>query len=405
MEKLTGNADASQSGSMVMAHQKMGTEQGFSHVNADWLSKTLSYEQGLDLLEKDRAKTHDILASLSQVKLGVNSKDRFVLNIQGNEYQPTLHAIGQMANWGDTGRWLPQYLSEHVVNEDEETVLLRDKMDAETIVQIFKNGFRRLDQDKKFLWRLREDGTMRAMLSEIYARIDNRWFIELMKSLLPNGRLSHWESNADTIWGNVLIPDSLRKEEDSDYAAMLSLGNSEIGERRISSTPSIFRAICMNGCIHQQIKGIAIRQVHRGKIDLIELAEEIAESIHKQLDVMTPAIETLLKTKAITWKGVSVKPVIAAVANKVKLTKRQATQVLKSYNEELSVTPALANSLFSLVNGVTRAAQKFDPAVWVHLDTIGGDMSNWDRNVFGNVVAIAKDMKEKDVEAMFLLNI
>ncbi len=48
-----------------------------------------------------------------------------------------------------------------------------DKGDAETLARVFQNGFRRLDEGKPFLWRTREDGTPRAMLTGQYACINN----------------------------------------------------------------------------------------------------------------------------------------------------------------------------------------------------------------------------------------
>ncbi len=80
-----------------------------------------------------------------------------------------------------------------------------------------------------------------------------------MRKLIPGGRLSHWRGDADTLWGNVLIPDTIRQESDSDYGGMVSIGNSEIRERRITSRPSVFRAICFNGCIWDREAGQARR--------------------------------------------------------------------------------------------------------------------------------------------------
>ena len=101
----------------------------------------------------------------------------------------------------------------------------------------------------------------------------------------------------------MLIPDTIREESDSDYGGMLSIGNSEIGERRISSMPSIFRAICMNGCIWDQTAGKGINQVHRGKIDLDQLFLVIKENLEVQIPLLPQGIERLLGTRRMAEKN------------------------------------------------------------------------------------------------------
>lgn len=396
LKVLSGNDQKKKEGDFVLKGQVM--DKDFSHVNASWLSKTLTYDQGLEALEKDKAKTKDFVVSLSSIKFTVNSNDKFIISSSAGEFHPTKYAVGQMAGWADCGLFLPQRLNEHLLDpETEEIVQLRDRQDAETLVAIMNNGMRHVDQSKKFLWRVREDGTLRAMLTEIYAKIDNRWFIEVLRKLVPTGRLSHWNGDCDTIYGNVLIPDSIRTESDSDYGGMLSVGNSEIGERRLSSLPSIFRAICCNGNIWGRTKGFAIKQVHRGKIDLKKLYDNIKENLNKQIPLLPQGIDLLLKTKAITWKG-SPQPVIAAVAKEFKLSKKQATETLKGYNKE----PDFFNTAFGLINGVTRASQNFGNEVWVNMDTIGGRLTTMPVGDWNSLITIAKNMKAEDVEAAFV---
>ncbi len=61
---------------------------------------------------------------------------------------------------------------------------------------------------------------------------------------------------------------------------MVSVSNCEIGKRALGSLPSLFRAICMNGCIWGQAYGEKIKVVHRGEIDLDQL--EQAHSLFKR---------------------------------------------------------------------------------------------------------------------------
>ena len=155
--------------------------------------------------------------------------------------------------------------------------------------------------------------------------MDNSWFVNVIKGLVPSGRLSHWKGDSDTIYGNVLIPDTIREEEDSDYRGMFSVGNCEIGIRSISTCPSVFRAICMNGCIWDQEMGVAIRKVHRGEINLEELKDAIKLNLEEQIPLLPEGIERLLAIRAKGTDGASLSTVFASVAKDHKLSKKQAT--------------------------------------------------------------------------------
>jgi len=78
-----------------------------------------------------------------------------------------------MGGWAKTGRWFITNLMTNPANHKGEQLFSRDRGDAETMCQVIKNGFRRLKQDQKFLWRTREDGTLRAMMSDQYACVNN----------------------------------------------------------------------------------------------------------------------------------------------------------------------------------------------------------------------------------------
>lgn len=404
LTKLTGDDSKKSQGQFVLDGQPLGTKDGFKNVSAIWLEKTMTFEAGLNNLDLERAKTHDILCPVSHMVPTVDDAGEFAFKHVPTEkfYRPTMHAMGQIGNWADTGTWFVQNMLENplTVNGKKEKYQ-RDRQDAETLAKVIANGFRRLDAAKQFLFRTREDGTMRAMLTDRFAIIDNRWFVELLQKLIPGGRLSHWRGDGDTLFGNVLIPDTIRADKDSDYGGMLSIGNSEIGERRVSSMPSIFRAICMNGCIWGQTKGKGIRQVHRGAIDLAALAIEIKDNLEIQIPLLPAGIERLLNTQAFAWDNVSPQPVLAQVAKEMKLQKGQASAVLKAYATESRLTPELSNTLFTVINSITRAGQEYSNADWVKFDGIGGELSLWTKDDFETTVKRAKTLKKEEVEAMF----
>lgn len=400
-KKLVGSEATKQAGSFVYTSQGTATEQGFSHVSKYWYPKTMSYEQGLEQLETGKALTEDLMATVKEMVPTVENGSCVLRYKDGRTFRPTEHCVSQMGNWADTGTWFVMSLLRNPEDNKGNQLYSRDAGDAATLAMALTNGFRRLDPNKKFLFRTRKDGTLRAMLTERYAIVDNRWFVERLRQFIPGGRLSHWKGDSDTIYGNVLIPDTIREEKDSDYGGMLSVGNSEIGERRVSSLPSIFRAICMNGCIWGQTKGEGIRQVHRGKINLESLALEIKENLNKQIPLLPQGIDKFLNTRSYAWDGASAKVVIAQLSKDYTFSKKQATATLLAYNEERAVTPDLATTLFGVTNAVTRAAQKFSPAEWVKFDEVGGRLANMKKDEFNHMITKAKHLKEKEVEDVY----
>jgi hypothetical protein len=404
LTKLTSDtAGKGQSGDYVLSGQVTAGSKGFSKVSHLWYDNTQSYEDGLKKLEEGRAQTVDIMANVTEMVPTVNANGEFCFLHRPTEkyFVPTPHAIRQAGNWADTGTWYVENMLTNPLAPNGKEKYARDRQDAETLAKVFQNGFRRLDTKKSFFWRTRTDGTLRAMLTDRYAVVDNRWFIEKLASLIPGGRLSHWRGDSDTIYGNILIPDTIREESDSDYGAMLSIGNSEIGERRVSSLPSIFRAICMNGCIHQQKKGKGIKQVHRGKVNLDTLFLEIKENLLIQIPLAKQGIDALLNTRTFAWDGAEARLVIASVAKDVKLGKKQASDVLSAYNVESKLTPDLGNTWFSVVNAITRAGQQQNNADWLKFDEIGGELSVYEQEDFKRVISRAKNLSVKEVDEAF----
>jgi hypothetical protein len=399
--KLTGT---SREGDAIHAAQQMGAESGHRNVAQAWLDTTISFQEGFELLEKERAESEDIRATLGEMVPVVNDAGKFVFQYKdGREYDATDWALGQVGINGKCGTWTIKELRTNPVNTKDEVLFVRDREDAETLVHILKNAFRRIESDKVFLWRTSKNGVLRALLTDLYNIIDNRWFLEILQEQIPGGRLSHWQGDSDTLYGNILIPDTIRLEEDSEYGGMLSVGNSEIGVRRLSSLPSVFRAICQNGAVWGQKEGVAVRKVHKGKSDLAELKTRIIENLNVQIPLLPQGIDKLLSLRNLGWnpEDVSPKVVIAELARDLKLDRREATGVLEGYRSEVTAVPTSRNTLFGLTNAVTRAAQLFDPATWVTLDELGGKMLDWAPG-WDTFIKRACKRSTEDVDSMFL---
>lgn len=372
------------------------TGKGFNegtHVHKDWWAKTKTYEQVMESCQMAVENREDILTARKNISC-VADKNTFYFQLNdGRKFQPTDHAIEQFSVRSD----IPSSTFLREMRKSESF----DAADANTMAIVGNNALRRIDADKEFRLRTYTDGTCRAFVTDKYAPIDNRWYLETLAEFIPGGRFSHWRGDEDTIYGNVLIPDTIMDygSDDSDYGGMISVGNCEIGTRRISQMPSLFRAICMNGCIWGQTAGEKIRRVHRGNIDLDTLRLEIAKNIQYQIPLLAPGIKQFLATRAMETGKASVKGIVASISSDYKLSKREATMFLDQYGE----FEAGNRNLFGIINGLTRAGQKFDNGTWVKFDEIAGSLMETSADRWATILRRADTFSDKDYEKVFSL--
>lgn len=393
-EKLTIDSDVSQGDFVRTLQGATGT--GFAegtHVHKDWWAKTMTYEQVMETCQVAVENREDIMAATKDITCVADNNDFFFKLNDGRKFRPTDHAIEQFSV--RAGVTSSSFLREMRNIEDF------DIHDANTMALVGNNALRRIESDKTFRLRTYTDGTCRAFLTDKYSPVDNRWYLETLAEFIPGGRFSHWRGDEDTIYGNVLIPDTIMDygADDSDYGGMISVGNCEIGTRRISQTPSLFRSICLNGCIWGQTKGEKIRRVHRGNIELDNLKLEIAENIQHQIPLLAPGIKTFLATRAMETGKASVKGIVATVASDYKLSKREATEFLEQY----VTMESGERNLFGIINGLTRAGQKFDNKTWVRFDEIAGSLLETSADRWSTILRRADTFTDKDYEKVFAL--
>ncbi len=371
-----------------------GKDENHKHVSAVWTAQCLTFDQAMEKLANDQQQIVDVRSPLSEWEPIVNADEKFALRhkLSGGEYFPTSKAIKDMAVIGGTSEWFINDLLTDKVKANakgvEKVIFRRDQRDAELLVHTLQNTLfaaDRTDQKKVRLLRTWNNGTLRAVLSEQYAIVNNQWYMEVIHRLIPGALFSHWRGDADTIFGNVLIPDSVREESDSHYGGMLSIGNSEIGLRRILSLPSVFRAICMNGCIWEQEKGKGVSQVHRGEFDFQQLERKIAAN--------------LLGTRAMSMKDVPLPQVVAQFFGDFKVPKSQAAKFLGHFNTEVEILGSEARTAFGLQAALTRLGQELDNETWVSYDEIAGKVAQLSPERWDGFINRARTLQKEDVES------
>jgi hypothetical protein len=367
----------------------VGFAEGF-HVHKDWMAKTIDYDTALEKISKAEQERHDYILDADQVKFVVTETDKFAVEIDGKQYSPTEHSFPQMSQ--KILVMSSSILREMAASEP-------DRQDAETMVSLARNSLRRVKTGTKFFVRTYTDGTLRAWFSDKYAPVDNRWYLETLKELLPSARLSHWKSTEDTLWGNLLLPDSMKNvpdDQDSDFGCMLSVANCEIGKRRLNLLPSIFRSICLNGNIWDQKHGVAIRRKHMGNIDLATLKTEIGESIKAQLPIATEAIDKFLATRKLEI-STNARDVLAVIAMDEKLTAAEAYRAYKAHD----LFESESNNLFGIVNAITRMGQSFNAETNYSMDVLGGKLSQMTSGGWDRIVSKSRSINADDIMSVY----
>lgn len=386
-------------------HNTQTMDERFRNVSTGWTGRladksdlsVMTFDDALQHIERERGQTEDILTDYSRFQ-PVATADGFALaDMQtGRTFRLSESALDQFSERTQIGKTLPRRL------------VAGDVADRETLALVAANGLRKLES-KPCLLRTRTDGngvsTVRAFLSEEYAVIDHRWYLEILRSIIPGGLVSHFRSDdgCDSIFFNVLIPDSIRAESDSDYGGMLACGNGETGKNRLHSLPSIFRAICMNGCIWDQIDGIGyIMQVHRGEIDLPTLAAEIRDNCNRQIPLLGNGIDSMLATRELYLPNAEPVRVIAATLNALAvpgITRTAADAILLGFENQRTETGRV--TAFDLIQGMTFAAQSLSAELQETVERSAGSAMLWSADRWESVFNMSKSVDKKQLKRLF----
>lgn len=384
---LTGNDDMKSQGSWVFSTQGVATEQGFRNVSQLWYPKTLAFAEGLEIVGKQKAMRNDITTDVRGIDFRVetvNDRPIFRLVVGSDVFTPTDWAARQLCNWLD----VPQTMWVHYNGGDAQDLYL--------LCSAFLNGRNKYKDAKKLLFRTYKDGTLRGVMSDSYSIVDNDWYLETLQRFIPGGRLSHFHfSDADNFYGNILIPDTIRVETDSEYGGMLNCGNSAVGKRSVWQTPSIFRAICMNGCVWGAKDGIELRRRHRG-IDLKEFADAIRHNIDKQIPLLTTKIGDMLTLH----QAVCSAPIVNIFAMLAKGNNIGTADLNTIAETWLKDTP-MEKTAFGVVDALTRAGQKLSADMWEKLDTMAGAILNGREDGWHTLNAKAKLLTEKEIKKAY----
>lgn len=400
MSTLSENAKKGQgkqfAGDFVLKEQQTG--KGFSHVSQKWLDKTLSFDEMLKKGREFQARCKDID--------GLNLHDlqsmyaRIRITTLG-EATPTEHAHKQMCSFlGLPAEYLSRLSTvDNALFDDnfncavDRANLARLSYDKEcAVAETNKTAKpeRPIHMDREVFLRLVEDkngnSVIRAMLSSKYAVINNLPIIETLADILPGGRVSHLHYDGDTLRANILVPDCLRAEDDSDYGGGISVLNNETGRFMYRSRPFVFRAICMNGNIWDRADGVEFNRRHLGTIDWAEFRKQVVLNVQRQIPLVQANIEKVLALKGLPVTQQEIEQAIVYVGRKERLTLGQTRSWHRGWGTEVSLggsadSVVKLHSAFGIVQGLTRGAQEHEFEAREMMETLSARLidGNWDR--------------------------
>jgi len=380
----------------------------FEHVHKDWQKKCLSYDQVFEKATKQNALVKDIVSPLNdwEPNTFLDEKNRPALRNKktGKIYSLTYHALNGLCK---TSTVPFSGVVTGMLNNGQK----RETVDAELVCQYLnRNLFNPscADLEKPLLFRTWDsDGdsqnTIRAILSTSYVVINNLWYLDILRSTIPQGVFSHWRGNADILCANLLIPDTMRQEQDSEVGGMLSIGNNEIGTGRITSLPSVFRAICMNGTIMGQQEGMKISKIHMGKIDFDNLKNIIIENLNKTIPLLSANVDTMLASKDMKINA-PIDNILSLVAMENKLTKKIVKTLKENYLIEHEIIGKDVHSAYGLNAAITRTGQTLSNDQWFSFDMLAGHICSMQANSWQSFMNRANNLTEKQIKKYFALS-
>ena len=335
------------------------------HVAKVWQDKCTPFSDFIETVKSQSTNKVDVVKPESEIRL----KDVDTL-VDGTPL--TDSGMNSLRVFADMPSSIISFLKEREYNDDLVKYMNTELDRRETL---WNNKGK---EKRTFNVRIRHDGegnnVVRAIVSERYGVIDNSEAMEMVANALPSlndALASHLFNDGDDIYGNILLPDYMKSEPDSDYGVGIAFKNSEIRNSTFKISPFLFRAICLNGMIWGRMNSeISVNQKHMGKIDLGDLQLQVTQAIKVALTQGNDMLTLLGYAKQV--KVTNPVAVIAQLARDEKMTIEQGKLWHKGYLDSLHERHGDVHekSAFGIINGLTRSAQDYTGASREEMETL-----------------------------------
>lgn len=215
--------------------------------------------------------------------------------------------------------------------------------------------------------------SIRAVLSTDYIVYNNRHLVKGMIKALGSGpELMYFVEDfflgPNSFWLTITFP-STQVRELGGLTGGIRLGNSEVGLRSVACYALVWRHLCSNGLMGWGQEQL-FRKVHRGKLTSTQLTAKLAEAITMALDRANDLLKRFIQSAQEPVPNVQT--VIKRLVEKRHLTQEFRDALLYALYQEDYV-----DTLFGLVNAMTRATQLYDGDRRVSIEQEAGRLLNW----------------------------
>lgn len=403
-------------------YNALGFESSETHtrVALDWQKQCLKFPDYADKIIQDTSHKRDIMCKITDIKIEDDLSIRFPDNTQATFSNHGLAAlVAKFTN-------IPKAMMDWHVDNNEHTLLARHIKKSledyntayfEKKRDRFHNQPELLESKKDYqaIFRLRTCGDsinnsssgtpiIRWVGSNRYGIIDNHEVIDMLTDAfrlhgdIGDALSSHIKDDYDSIKGNMLLPDSMQSYPDSDYGVGIAFANSEVGEDVFLIRPFLFRAICINGCIWSRTDArFLVNKKHIGGVDKSYLNDRVKVVTNLALSEGHNLLEQMNYSRDAVIPKYKIDNVIAYLAKTNNLTIEEGKAWSNAYQVEHF------ESGFGIINGLTRAANRYEGNQRWKLESVAGQIltpalnaskdsviNNWDK-----IVNRAMDMDEK----------
>jgi len=227
------------------------------------------------------------------------------------------------------------------------------------------------EQVRNLLLRMK-GGIVRAVLSQEYRRIDNRQIVDSIERATVNlgnsRRIRSFSVTPENMWlkltmDNIWVDDPL--EKGSPVHLGVIVGNSEVGSRAIDVYPFIFRKACTNDLVVLHSRAVSHR--HIGSDDRA-LLSTVEKAIAVALVDGRPFLDRFVK--AVATPVAKPEEHLRAFCQDRGLSQAFTEQAILAHRHETGDT------LFAIINALTRAAQTEKPDSRVEIEMYAGSLLN-----------------------------
>jgi hypothetical protein len=324
---------------------------------AQWRGSAVKFPGFLEIVNEGSKGCKDTRIPGSMIETYVNETGGLGMKVNGKAYPVT--DSGLATAWTNlTG--LPASILGELGHKKHSFAF------AEELNNIYNKA---RERDKSFLVRTKaQKGKqhIRAILPETYVQFDNLPLLQAVSEGWPEGLGAIgdcWVLNAARYTGDsmnvMLLPESMVTEkEDGEWAIGVRLTADELGGP-IRIQPVNFRSYCWNGMVFGErnatIQNGVFNFNHAGEFDQAKFVKHVGDTIRYACGLGSVFMERFDASRDVEIADPDA--FIAQLAINGRMSNKTARHLASGYDITIAEEPAVANTLFGIMNGITRAAQ------------------------------------------------